>query len=107
MLLFRYSGSPNPVSGKVQRIHYLAPRLQRLALFETLTPLTGEENEWTEVSDGVFQNRRRSDIFKENRIARDNNPRVFQTLSGGEIYMRKIEEGYLLPIRAQRGNGIR
>ena len=53
---------------------------ERVARFEPLTPLTGEDDEWTEVGDGVFQNRRCSHVFKtavdgaydiEGRIFRD------------------------------------
>ena len=37
---------------------------QRLASWKPLSPLTGEGDEWVEVGDGVFQNRRASSIFK-------------------------------------------
>lgn len=30
-----------------------------------VTPLTGEDDEWIEVAEGVFQNKRESAIFKE------------------------------------------
>lgn len=36
----------------------------RLARFKPLTPLTGRDDEWVEVGDGVFQNRRCSSVFK-------------------------------------------
>ncbi len=36
-----------------------------LAMFEPLVPLTGEDWEWTEVSDGTFQNKRCSHVFKQ------------------------------------------
>lgn len=35
-----------------------------VAAFEPLTPLTGEDEEWNEVGDGWFQNRRCSHVFK-------------------------------------------
>ena len=41
-----------------------------LARWKPLTPLTGEDDEWIEVGDGVFQNRRASSVFKENGQAR-------------------------------------
>jgi hypothetical protein len=44
---------------------------EKVARFEPLTPLTGEDKEWTEVGDGVFQNRRCSHVFKENGAAYD------------------------------------
>lgn len=43
----------------------------QLAKFETLSPLTGEEDEWYEVSDGIYQNMRCSHVFKENGQAYD------------------------------------
>ena len=38
---------------------------QRLAFWKPLTPLTGEDDEWNEVGDGLWQNRRASDVFKD------------------------------------------
>ena len=38
----------------------------RLAKFKTLTPLTGEDNEWMEVTDNLYQNKRHPEVFKEN-----------------------------------------
>ena len=35
-----------------------------LAMFEPLGPLTGEDHEWTEVSNGLYQNKRLSSVFK-------------------------------------------
>lgn len=37
----------------------------KLANFEPLSPLTGEDSEWTEIADGVFQNKRCSHVFKQ------------------------------------------
>ena len=37
---------------------------EKLARFEPLSPLTGEDDEWTEVGDGVFQNKRCCHVFK-------------------------------------------
>ena len=36
----------------------------KLSRYETLTPLTFEDTEWVEVGDGIFQNNRRSAVFK-------------------------------------------
>lgn len=38
---------------------------EKLAKFEPLVPLTGEEWEWVDVGDGVFQNKRCSHVFKQ------------------------------------------
>ena len=42
--------------------------LNRLIAGKCLSPLTGEDDEWVEVSDGMFQNRRISSVFKDPRF---------------------------------------
>lgn len=37
----------------------------KLAMFEPLGPLTGEDSEWNEVTDDVLQNNRCSTVFKQ------------------------------------------
>lgn len=44
---------------------YAINLFQKLASFEPIAPLTGEDWEWCEVSDGVFQNKRCSRVFKQ------------------------------------------
>ena len=44
---------------------YAVAALEKLLRFKPLRPLTGEPNEWNEVMDGVYQNRRCSRVFKE------------------------------------------
>jgi hypothetical protein len=44
---------------------YAVNMFKKLAMFEPLIPLTGEDWEWTEVSAGVFQNKRCSRVFKQ------------------------------------------
>ena len=44
---------------------YAIDLFNKLANFEPVVPLTGEEWEWTEVADGVFQNNRCSHVFKD------------------------------------------
>jgi hypothetical protein len=51
-----HSGSSAPYAVNV---------FKTLAMFEPLVPLTGEDWEWTEVSDGTFQNKRCSHVFKQ------------------------------------------
>lgn len=51
-----HSGSTAPYTVNV---------FQKLAMFEPLVPLTGEDWEWNEVHDGVFQNKRCSHVFKQ------------------------------------------
>ena len=60
---------------------YAVNMFKKLAMFEPLVPLTGEDWEWTEVSEGVFQNKRCSRVFKQadrfNGQAYDLDGRVF------------------------------
>lgn len=56
--------------------------LEKLLRFEPLTPLTGEDDEWVEVREGLFQNNRCSRIFKENGVSYDIERRVFREPSG-------------------------
>jgi hypothetical protein len=51
-----HSGSSAPYAVNV---------FQKLAMFEPLVPLTGEDWEWTEVGKGVFQNKRCGRVFKQ------------------------------------------
>lgn len=41
--------------------------LQKLLRYQPLSPLTGGDDEWIEVTDGVFQNKRCSRIFKDGK----------------------------------------
>jgi hypothetical protein len=56
--------------------------VEKLMRFHPLTPLTGDDDEWTEVTEGVFQNKRCSHVFKENGRAYDINGRVFEEPNG-------------------------
>jgi len=56
---------------------------KKLAMFEPLCPLTGEEHEWNEVGEGVWQNSRCSHVFKEkDGKAYDMNGRIFRGPNG-------------------------
>jgi hypothetical protein len=44
---------------------YAVNMFKKLAMFEPLVPLTGEDWEWHETSRGTFQNRRCSHVFKD------------------------------------------
>lgn len=46
----------------------VAQVLQRLIAGKPLSPLTGNDDEWNEVGNGVFQNRRLSTVFKDPRF---------------------------------------
>ena len=51
-----HSGSSAPYAVKL---------FSKLAMFEPLGPLTGDDSEWNEVGAGVFQNNRCSHVFKQ------------------------------------------
>ena len=55
---------------------------QKLASYEPLGPLTGEDDEWVEVGPEVFQNARCSHVFKEDGEVYDINGKVFREPDG-------------------------
>ena len=63
-------------------IRFAVKVFERMALFEPWGPLTGKDDEWLEVSDGVFQNKRLSRVFKEDGAAYDSEGRVFEDENG-------------------------
>lgn len=71
--------SQNHSGGSAAIVGQLVTRLMR---WEPLSPLTGEDDEWTEVSDGVYQNRRCSRVFKEGGRTYDIEGRIFREPSG-------------------------
>ena len=44
---------------------YTINTFRRLAMFKPLSPLTGEDDEWNDVGDGLLQNKRYSAVFKD------------------------------------------
>lgn len=44
---------------------YAVNLFKKLAMFEPVVPLTGEDWEWHEASEGVWQNKRCSHVFKQ------------------------------------------
>lgn len=44
---------------------YVANMFHRLAMFKPASPLTGEDDEWLDLEDGLFQNKRYSAVFKD------------------------------------------
>ena len=51
----------------------------KLAKFEPITPLTGEDDEWIKHTDGTWQNRRCFHVFKDTKTGKayDDNGKVF------------------------------
>lgn len=58
---------------------YAIALFNKASSFEPITPLTGDDSEWAEVSDGLFKNMRLGCVFKEGRggKAYNMNGRVF------------------------------
>ena len=75
---------------------YAVDMFKKLAMYEPLVPLTGEDWEWNECADGVFQNKRCSYVFKQsdrfNGQAYDINGIVFYEWC--ERSLDEDEEGY-------------
>lgn len=57
--------------------------VEKLMRFEPLSPLTGENEEWNEVGEGMYQNRRCSHVFKNGEGAYDIQGKVFRDPDGG------------------------
>ena len=50
---------------------YVVMLFKKLALYDNITPLTGEDDEWFEISAGLYQNLRCSAVFKNEAGAYD------------------------------------
>lgn len=63
-----------------------------VSMFKPLIPLTGEDDEWNEVGEGVWQNKRCSHVFKEMDVdgprAYDIDGKVFKEPSGATYTSR-------------------
>ncbi|MCL4419547.1 hypothetical protein M1146_05620 [Patescibacteria group bacterium] len=70
--------------------NYAISILQKLLRFEPLSPLTGEDDEWNEVGDGHYQNKRFSRVFKEGKDgqAYDMQGKVFVEPNGASYTSR-------------------
>ena len=56
---------------------------KKLALFEPLSPLQGTDDEWVEISENTWQNKRASNVFKDGKgRAYDINGKVFREPNG-------------------------
>ena len=64
---------------------YVINMFDRLSHYLPLTPLTGEDDEWNEVSDGLYQNKRYSAVFKNADGAYNVDGKIFSD-DGGETW---------------------
>jgi hypothetical protein len=74
----------------------------KLASFEPLSPLTGDDNEWVEVREGTFQNKRCGNVFKENGIAYDIDAKIFRDSDGGCYTNRDSRMNITFPYTPKR-----
>lgn len=61
---------------------YAIATLEKALSFEPLSPLTGEDNEWVCVDEGLLQNKRCSRVFKDDTGAYDVEGKIFREPSG-------------------------
>lgn len=77
-----------------------------LADFNPLTPLTGEDDEWNEIGEGRFQNRRCSHVFKdlgpEGFTAYDSEGRIFREPDGSCFQSRDSRVTITFPYTPKR-----
>lgn len=61
---------------------YAVSVLSKLLAYEPLSPLTGKDDEWVEVSEGMWQNKRCSHVFKDKTHAYDIEGKIFRDPDG-------------------------
>lgn len=64
--------------------HRAIALFQTLASYRPLGPLTGADDEWAEVADGLFQNKRCFHVFKDGNRVYNSEGRVFVEPSGAQ-----------------------
>jgi len=80
--------------------NYVTDVFNKLARFETLSPLTGEENEWNDVTEmsgdrkTLFQNNRNSAVFKDDTGCYYINACLWIE-DNGNTYANKKSRGYI------------
>ncbi len=60
----------------------------KLAKFKPITPLTGADDEWNDVGDGKYQNKRCAHVFKDEDRAYDISGKIFREPSGATYTSR-------------------
>lgn len=73
--------------------------LKQVLDFEPITPLTGADDEWNEVGEGRWQNRRCSHVFKDASGAYDIRGRIFREPDGACFTSRDSRVAVAFPYR--------
>lgn len=81
---------------------YVVGIVEKLMMFEPLTPLTGEDGEWCEVMPGTFQNKRCPNVFKENGEAYDIDGIIFREQDGSCFTSRESRVPVTFPYTPKR-----
>lgn len=71
--------------------------IRSLLLYEPLGPLTGEDDEWNEVGDGQYQNRRCGNVFKDAERAWDIDARIFVYPDGVTVTEKESSKTITFP----------
>jgi hypothetical protein len=69
----------------------------KLALFESITPLTGADSEWNDLGNNCFQNNRASNVFKGNGVAYQYDAIIFRDKEGVCYTNSKSRKGITFP----------
>lgn len=94
--LFAKQGHSGMSAGLVRSL------FNKLASYEPLSPLTGEDSEWSECSPGVWQNKRCSHVFKTSEDgAYDIDGKVFREPSGATYTSRDSRVPVVFPYTPQ------
>jgi len=75
-----------------------------LRKWEPIKPLTGEDDEWTKISDGFFQNKRCPSVFKENGEAYQVDYYIFIDKTGGGLLPFPILQN-MSTLKRRKSNG--
>lgn len=61
---------------------YALNLFEKLAKFNPISPLTGKDDEWVEIREGLYQNKRDGEVFKENKEAYWIRGKIFRNQHG-------------------------
>lgn len=87
---------------------YAISVMERLLRFKPLTPLTGKDDEWNEVSSGSLQNKRCSSVFKHDDGTCEDIDGIIVSDNGGITWFssgrfrKKVTFPYMPPIHSEK-----